>query len=172
MSARPSGHPKRPPRHAPLVFEALEPRVLLSADLAGALGLDNAGVVSAAASESSASAVIQSSVVESAVVAAQTQRLELVFVDASVSDVDRLISDLLAQSDAERTLRIYTLDTTRDGLQQIAEVLRSLQDQTQGQTVDAIHLITQPGVCRLAAPGSPPITCGNTPARSATGASN
>ena len=142
MSARSSGHPKRPPRHAPLVFEALEPRVLLSADLAGALGLDNAGVVSAAASESSASAVIQSSVVQSAVVAAQTQRLELVFVDASVSDVDRLISDLLAQSDAERTLRIYTLDTTRDGLQQIAEVLRSLQDQTQGQTVDAIHLIT------------------------------
>ncbi|WP_158222671.1 DUF4347 domain-containing protein [Rhodopirellula sp. MGV] len=67
--------------------------------------------------------------------AAEKQRLELVFVDASVDDYQTLLADI-GTSDATTELQIYLLDPSRDGVEQISEILEGYQD------VDAVHLLS------------------------------
>ncbi len=69
-------------------------------------------------------------------------RYEIVFLDSSVADAERLLDDLRAQ-DGRRDLEIVQLDSQRNGLAQITEALAQRQD------VDAIHILshgTQRGV--------------------------
>ncbi|WP_161604790.1 DUF4347 domain-containing protein, partial [Roseiconus nitratireducens] len=63
------------------------------------------------------------------------QRLELVFVDASVDDHEQLISDLKVALDQDE-LEIYLLDSSRDGVEQIGEILSGYSD------VDAVHILS------------------------------
>jgi hypothetical protein len=144
----PSTHQLHPPRRASARVEELEPRVLFSADVAALLDASGAALTADAAA-SSASQTVQAAVVAAQAsstttdAAAEQQRVELVFVDSSVTDAARLIADLQAQQGDGRTLLVFTLDATRDGLQQISEVLARYQAGQGGQGgIDAVHLIT------------------------------
>ena len=48
--------------------------------------------------------------------AEQAVRLDLVFVDTGAADYQRLVDDLLANSDSTRELEVYLLDANRDGI--------------------------------------------------------
>ena len=108
-----------------IVFEELEPRFLLSADLPG---IDYDPVVS--------EDYVQEAVVidlgtsptastvnspQSAVGAQQSEGHELVFVDTRTPDYEQLLDDLASQADDGRQLGIITLDADRDGIEQISE---------------------------------------------------
>ncbi|MCS7469204.1 DUF4347 domain-containing protein [Stieleria sp. ICT_E10.1] len=72
----------------------------------------------------------------------RTSRLQLVFVDAGVEDHQQLIDDLRASNDAA-DLEIYLLDGSRDGVEQISEILSGYED------VDAIHLLSHGNDAKL-----------------------
>ncbi len=108
--------------------EELEPRVLLSGDLAGALALPPAYE-----SDDDPQAIVEP-------VASTEQRQtlhELVFIDAAIEDWETLVEDLLGHRSEERTVEVVLLDSQRDGLSQIAEALsRYTYD------LDAVHVVS------------------------------
>lgn len=108
------------PVNRPL-FEALEPRWLLSADLPGlAVPIDGTHVTAVAA--------------QHAVDMSAAPRHEIVFVDGGVPDVDALVAAMQAEP-GERQLEVVVLDPNADGIAQVtAELARR-------QGLDAIHLI-------------------------------
>ncbi|MGI9350341.1 MAG: DUF4347 domain-containing protein, partial [Rhizobiaceae bacterium] len=57
-------------------------------------------------------------------------RNEIVFVDPSVDDIETIISSL------SRDAEVYVLDATRDGIEQISEIVATHSD------IDAIHIIS------------------------------
>ncbi|QDV46217.1 hypothetical protein Enr13x_61260 [Stieleria neptunia] len=65
----------------------------------------------------------------------QTRRLELVFVDAGVEDYEQLLDDLRSES-GNADLEIYLLDSSRDGVEQVGEILSGYRD------VDAVHFVS------------------------------
>ena len=71
-------------------------------------------------------------------IAAREQTLELVFVDSSVSDLDRIIADLRSQNavDDSRTLEILVLDSQKDGIAQITSALLTYNG------IDGIHVVS------------------------------
>ncbi|QDV42402.1 hypothetical protein Enr13x_22470 [Stieleria neptunia] len=72
----------------------------------------------------------------------RTSRLELVFVDAGVGDHQQLIDDLRASNDFAN-LEIYLLDGSRDGVDQISEILSGYEN------VDALHLLSHGNDAKL-----------------------
>jgi len=68
--------------------------------------------------------------------ARQVSRLELVFVDTGAEDYQQLVDDLLNGADSDRELEVYLLDSMRDGIEQISQVLAGYDD------VDAVHLVS------------------------------
>lgn len=68
-------------------------------------------------------------------------KLELVFIDPSTRNHERLVEDLLEGASPERDLDIYLRDGTGDGLQQISDILAGYSN------VDALHLVShaEPG---------------------------
>ncbi len=108
--------------------EELEPRVLLSGDLAGVLALPPAY-------ESDDEPV---EIVELLGASEQHQtRHELIFVDAGIEDWETLVEDLLARSGEERSVEVVLLDSQRDGVSQIAEALSGL-----AYDLDAVHVMS------------------------------
>ncbi len=63
-------------------------------------------------------------------------RHELVFVDTQVANYQPLVDDLLSHLDASRQIELVYLDPTRDGVQQISDVLSQHHD------LDAVHLVS------------------------------
>ena len=61
---------------------------------------------------------------------------ELVFVDASVPDVEQLLLDVLSAQDSGRDIEIVLISGDQDGIEQITKTLRDRRD------VDAIHVIS------------------------------
>ncbi|MFV2065460.1 MAG: DUF4347 domain-containing protein, partial [Pirellulales bacterium] len=66
----------------------------------------------------------------------QQKRRELVFVDTSTEDYQMLVNDLLANSGDSREFDVFLLDNSRDGIEQISEVLSAYDD------LDAMHFVT------------------------------
>ncbi len=64
------------------------------------------------------------------------QRNEIVFVDANVPDYQKLVDDLLAQHDEGRQIELFSLNITRDGIEQISESLSRHED------IDAVHIFS------------------------------
>lgn len=129
-------NPSRTHRHAP-VAEAVEPRILYSADLAGlALGVDLTGVaqhrVLAADGEYRADGPA-SAQAETPVHQAAT---EIAFVDMSVFDAKGLAADLEAQQAAGRPIEVVRIESNEDGIARISETLAGRSD------VTTIHLIS------------------------------
>ncbi|WP_436716681.1 DUF4347 domain-containing protein [Roseiconus lacunae] len=72
----------------------------------------------------------------------QGRRLELVFIDSAVDDYQTLV-DEIATEDPGRELQIYLLDHTRDGVDQVTEILEGYEN------VDAIHLLSHGNDAKL-----------------------
>ena len=103
------------------LFEALEPRWLLSADLPGlAVPIDGTHVTDVAA--------------QHAVELSAATRHEIVFVDGGVPDVDALVAAMQAEP-GERQLEVVVLDPNADGIAQVTAELAGRHG------LDAIHLI-------------------------------
>ncbi|MCA9136403.1 MAG: DUF4347 domain-containing protein, partial [Planctomycetales bacterium] len=80
-------------------------------------------------------------------------RLELVFVDSGVEDHQRLIDDLLA-GNRDTDLEIYLLDGSRDGIDQVSEILADYDN------VNAIHILSHGNDAQLRL-GSSTVTSDN-----------
>ncbi len=110
---------------APVELEELEPRILLSADLDPLLdpGDQPAPRVQLLDEDPTASSV-------------DTVRHEVAFVDRGVEGYEQLLADLRASTTEGRELEVFLLDGSRDGVEQISEVLAGYKD------VDAIHIVS------------------------------
>jgi hypothetical protein len=130
--------PPRPPKRddrRPLL-EALEPRILLSADvdaalLGGALleNGDDAGAPAEVVLLEDGEEVAQlGSIVE--------RRHEIVFVDSGLEDHGALVDALRSAETGDRELEVVLIDAERDGIEQITDVLSDHSD------LDAVHIVS------------------------------
>ena len=108
--------------------EELEPRLLLSSDLAGALALPPP-----APGNDSPDALVHH--LEEPV--RQHVRHELVFVDAGVDDWETLVEGLVGPRDDGVSFEVVVLDAGRDGIDQIGEALES-----RSYAIDAVHVVS------------------------------
>lgn len=107
--------------HRPVV-EALEPKLLYSADLAPlALASDSAGLMDNTVAPTTASTM---------------STREIVFIDASVPELEALKQDLAAQADAGRNIEVIILRSDEDGVARITDTLAGREN------VAAVHLIS------------------------------
>jgi len=117
------------------IFEELEPRLLLSADLP--LAMPDAPVA-----ETFTPAAVEEVVVSDALLVAQSQagaetaRHEILFIDDSVTDYGQLVADARQNDDPGRELEVVILDGGRDGIEQVSEVLSDRRD------IDAVHIVS------------------------------
>ncbi len=146
-------------RRRHLVLEPLEPRFLLSADLApldASLGSDTLPPVPAVyrALEPVDSAPLVTMRLEAAV-------RELVFVDADLADRDRLLGDFLRATGGERPIDLVVLDPNRDGIDQVTEAFAARRG------LAAVHLLSHgaDGAVQL---GATTLDAGALAARAAT----
>ena len=66
----------------------------------------------------------------------QTRSSELVFIDQRVPDFQVLVDDLISRNDGSREVEIFLLDPSRDGIEQISQVL------AQRHAIGALHLVS------------------------------
>ncbi len=123
------------------LIEALEPRLLYSADLFGG-GHDSphAGDPLAALLDSAESGAALPRF-ESA---NEIAPLELVFIDIRTPDYQTLLDDLTGDADGDRRFEVVLIQADEDGLQRIGDTLAEYRD------VDAVHLISHGDAGRLA----------------------
>jgi VCBS repeat-containing protein len=134
--------PAQAPGRRGLAFETLEPRLLLSADLAPALaplGYDALPPIPAEFRALDIAAAVPQVAIHGAASAAH----ELVFVDASLPDRDRLVADVLRATGGVRPVEVILLDAARDGVAQVSDALATRAG------LDAVHLVTHGGDGRL-----------------------
>ncbi|MCP5441413.1 MAG: DUF4347 domain-containing protein, partial [Chromatiaceae bacterium] len=147
-------------RANPLI-EALEPKLLFSADLFGA-AVDGSGADDPVQALLDGSVALQPQtdtnpddhlVVQSDAVTpylldeseyhsligtddSNRLRSELVFVDPATPDYQQLLDDLLSREDDNRQIEVVLLEADRDGVAQIGDVLAGFRD------LDAVHIIS------------------------------
>ncbi|MFL6564752.1 MAG: DUF4347 domain-containing protein, partial [Burkholderiales bacterium] len=123
------------------MVEALEPRLLYSADLGASLL--GAALISPVAEQR----LLESAppAVQPQADASQMQAREIVFVDAATPDADRLVADIAAQPG--RAIEVVRIGADEDGLARIGAELAARQD------VSAVHIISHgsDGTFRLGA---------------------
>jgi len=119
---------------AGLVFEELEPRLLLSADPLAVATDANVATVQELILENDEdhSAIVQSSVDQSF----SSVRNELVVIDARAPNYQQLHNDLIKVQQQGRNIHVVVLDAHRDGIDQINEALQS------HNRLDAVHIVS------------------------------
>ena len=130
-------------RRRTLLLETMEERILCSAtapevDSADSQK-DHPPPVAADISISEARPALAPDAENAAAVAEQpaaAQRRELIFVDTGVEDYQWFVDDVLAHKAPGAEIEVVLLDTERDGIVQISEVLAGRSD------LDAIHFVT------------------------------
>lgn len=126
--ARPA-HPApvlRPAARA--VVEAMEPRLLYSADAAS--------VALAAAGAGELAGLEERRQLEAAQATSNQALTEIVFIDASVTDADKLVADLQAQQAAGRAVEIVRIAADQDGIALIGQTLQGRSD------IGTVHLVS------------------------------
>ena len=136
------------------VIEGLEPRILLSADLpgvdlsAGDLDLPDhmstEDILRDAQAEfdyiDAQDIAINDANNSESLIESRSQttdiRHELVIIDADVEDYAQLVESIQSQTDDDVTLEVIILDSNRNGIEQISEILADQQN------LDALHLIS------------------------------
>jgi hypothetical protein len=130
-------------RVAPRI-EALEPRLLYSADFLGvfvdnddpdftdSLADVNLDELLTGLTDSPLPGDDQDDLIESG--STDSHRVELVIIDSNVAGSQQLIDDLAA--DPDKTILVHVLDADTDGVEQISEILSLYSD------LDAVHLIS------------------------------
>ena len=114
-----------------LVFEELEPRLLLSADLP----IDLPAVLAPDRGDDDPVSIYEE-ITTTAVTGEQHTARELVFVDTDTPDYQLLIDDLLSNSSEDLLIEVALLDNSRDGIAQITDILAQHHD------LDAVHIIS------------------------------
>ena len=114
-----------------MVFEELEPRLLLSADLP----IDLPAVLAPDRGDDEPIAVHEE-ITTTAVTGEQHTAHELVFVDTDTPDYQLLVDDLLSNSSEDRLIEVVLLDNSSDGIAQITDMLSQYHD------LDAVHIIS------------------------------
>lgn len=121
------------------IVEALEQRLLYSADIAPMLLPAPDGLAAAwvATPLPAAPLIAAPSGTEQATHAAVQSRTltEIVFIDSTVPDADRLLADLRQQAEQGRPLEVVVIQAGEDGLARIGDVLAGRQG------IGALHLI-------------------------------
>jgi hypothetical protein len=110
-------------------IEAIEPRLLYSADLAAAVGGQSLQPLRTFEQGRLDTLELQAAAQQA------TPRVEIALVDRSVPDAAQLIADLRAQQQAGRRIEIVTLWAQEDGIARLTELLRGRQD------VGAVHVL-------------------------------
>ena len=101
-------------------FNKLEERILMSASPLAEMAME------AQVADQSSQQPEDQSVVNS------QDGMQLIIVDGNVEDSDELLKDF----DSLQNVRVFTLDTDRDGVEQIGELL------AQFQGLDALHIVS------------------------------
>lgn len=138
--------PQRRGRGVSFQVEELEPRLLFSADAATLLGLPvslaapptaNGAQATASDDVSAASIPVMQAVLAAPAQSPETSvRHELVFVDASVPDADKLIQGIQASASASKVIDVVVIQAGEDGLAVITNTLQQRHD------LDAVHIIS------------------------------
>ena len=113
------------------VFEELEPRLLLSADLP----VDIPAALAPDRGEGELVS-IHEEITATAVTVEQYSRRELVLVDTDTPDYQALVDDLLSNSREEHLIEIVVLDNNSDGISQVTDTLSKFRE------LDAVHIIS------------------------------
>ena len=113
------------------VFEELEPRLLLSADLP----IDLPAVLAPDRGDDEPVAVHEE-ITTTEVTGEQHTAHELVFVDTDTPDYQTLVDDLIGNSGEDRLIEVVLLDNSSDGIAQITDTL------SQYNQLDAVHIIS------------------------------
>ncbi|MBI5924824.1 MAG: DUF4347 domain-containing protein, partial [Aquabacterium sp.] len=120
-------------------MEELEPRILFSADAAGAM-LDPASLP-AAQMEQAIQQVMPPLAADTrqteASLAAVSAGKEVIFLDMTVGDAKTLLTDLLQQQSAGRPIDIVQIEADQDGVSVITDYLKA-----QNEPIDTIHVIS------------------------------
>ncbi len=117
-----------------LRLDHLEPRILFSAtpiDPAMMDGGDEAGMVATVDLEATAESAEFHSDATTTLVEASPR--EIVIIDESVGDIQQLLDDLNA---SDRDIEVFVLDSERDGVDQITEILAGLSD------IKSLHIVS------------------------------
>jgi len=114
-----------------LVFEELEPRLLLSADLP----VDITAALAPDRGEDETVSVHEE-ITATAVTVEQYGRRELVLVDTDTPDYQALVDDLLSNSREEHLIEVVLLDNNSDGISQVTDTLSKFRE------LDAVHIIS------------------------------
>ncbi|MCU7886615.1 MAG: DUF4347 domain-containing protein, partial [Candidatus Thiodiazotropha sp. (ex Lucinoma annulata)] len=129
----------RSKKRDPLIFEELEPRLLLSADLAGIAVDLTPNDTDHQPDENDLQAIEEALQSEQALVEATDSEVtsqELVIIDPSTPDYQSLVDDLISQNGNGRSFEIVLLDSAGDGIEQINDILDAYQD------LDAVHILS------------------------------
>jgi len=113
-----------------MVFEELEPRLLLSADLP----IDLPAVLAHDLGDEPIA--VHEEITTTAVTEEQYASRELVFVDTDTPEYQLLVDDLLSNSNEERQIEVVLLDNNSDGINQITDTLSKFGE------LDAVHIIS------------------------------
>src|SRR5690348_2351992 len=120
-----------PARRKPHI-EEIEPRILYSADTPLA-ALDTHALTEQRTLDASGEFGAQPD--SQSTQAQPTSTHEVVFVDTTAPDYQKLIEDIKSQSGPNRQLDVVLLDPNTDGIKQITQTLSGMKD------VSAVHLI-------------------------------
>ena len=118
-----------------LRYEELEPRVLFSADALPGMDIAAADEQVIVEDVTSDIPVEREAAPETVEQTAAETRSELVFVNENVADYEQLIADLQG-SDDNRVIEVVILDSDRNGIDQITEILAERSD------LAAVHFIS------------------------------
>lgn len=122
-------------RFRPMAVEALEPRVLHSADAAAAL-LPTPPVQDAGTPAPEVRTLDANGEFAPAATQSQHTQTEIVFVDTRTPDYQKLVDDIHAEAADGRAIEVVLLDNATDGIKQITDVLASRND------IAAIHIVS------------------------------
>ncbi|MEW8506961.1 MAG: DUF4347 domain-containing protein, partial [Candidatus Thiodiazotropha sp.] len=121
-----------------LVCEELEPRLLLSADLAG-IAVDLLANDPEHADDEDDLQAIEAALQSGIQNQPDPTTTELVIIDPATPDYQSLLDDLTGRNDSGRRFEVVLLDTGGNGVDQLSEILADYRD------LDAIHLISHGG---------------------------
>ncbi|MCK4501768.1 MAG: DUF4347 domain-containing protein, partial [Desulfuromonadales bacterium] len=142
-------------------FEALEPRILLSADL----GIEQPDALHQELIPTAIEQPLEPTIIDanqplaggtpdSGVAAEQELSTELIIVDSSISESQALIDQLEPANPEQTTIQVYHLDAERDGVSQISEILANHSE------ISALHILSHGANAQLTL-GSTTLTADN-----------
>jgi len=117
--------------NAKYILEELEPRQLFSGGIEGIVvsQVDSPAATYLEVNDSSEQPSVQLVEVTTSSTAEQ-QTNEIVFVDTGVENYQSLVDDLVNNADSNRSFEVVLLDSERNGIEQISEILVDLFSNT------------------------------------------